>query len=156
MVHPPSLPPTFLPLSSSIFLHLGRISIFYFTVQVLVVLGVWGISSSFDFPLMALPASSTTPKIPLLLAEKGSYLAGSCPGSETPQLLISKAFGPCPVAASQATRLVSCSDSMTPGSPWMQMFAVTWMQQSAPRTVYLAKVRGPSVPVAVGALGPSH
>lgn len=43
----------------------------------------------------------------------------------------------------------------------MQMFVVTGMQQSAPRTVYLAKSglggqasKGPSVPAAMGASGP--
>lgn len=43
----------------------------------------------------------------------------------------------------------------------MQMFAVTRMQESAPRTVYLAKSglggqasKGLSVPAAVGASGP--
>lgn len=94
MVHPPPLSSTYLPLYSSIFLHLGRISGFYFTVRVLVVLGVWGISSSFDFPLTAWPASSTAPKIPLLCWQRKDLIwQAAALGLKLPSCLSARHLG---------------------------------------------------------------
>lgn len=110
---------------------------------------------------MTRPASSTSPKHFCSVSSARASSDGPLPWGWNSPAAYQLGFWALPYSSFPTTRLVSCSDSVPLGIPWMQMFAVTRMQPLAPRAVYLTEARlggqaskGPSVPVAVGASGP--